>query len=225
MALFRGIGYILLGSGSINIFPDSFLNFGIDTVGDTPVPWTIVPFLVLAPIFAIVLQKMPLGTAHLCHRRQARTPRAIPASGWHGPSSACSSPLASSARQPAWSMLRALPTPAPTTRSGIELDVITIALLGGISVFGGKGKPDRRALGAAPGCDHPQRARPAADRRRRTGHRHRPAAHRLAAGQQCGRADLFAASGPSYFNERQASRFRSLACSIHPNRNLGGGNQ
>ena len=30
--------------------------------------------------------------------------------------------------------------PAPTTRSGFELDVITIALLGGISVFGGRGK-------------------------------------------------------------------------------------
>ena len=60
LAMFRGwIGYIILGSASVNEFPESFLDFGVNTLG--PIPWTIVPFLVLAPIFAIVLQKMPSG--------------------------------------------------------------------------------------------------------------------------------------------------------------------
>ena len=60
MALFRGIGYVILGSGSVNVFPDAFTDFGIDTVGSI-LPWTIVPFLVLAPVFAVVLQKSAIG--------------------------------------------------------------------------------------------------------------------------------------------------------------------
>src|SRR5437899_5596919 len=61
LAMFRGIGYIILGTASVNQFPDAFTNFGIFNVGDTPLPWTIVPFLVLAPLFAIVLQKTATG--------------------------------------------------------------------------------------------------------------------------------------------------------------------
>ena len=61
MAMYRGIGYILLGTGSINILPDSLVNFGIDNVPGTSIPQTILPFLILAPVFAIVLQKTSTG--------------------------------------------------------------------------------------------------------------------------------------------------------------------
>jgi rhamnose transport system permease protein len=61
MALFRGIGYILLGTGSVNELPDALTDFGINMVGTTAIPWTIVPFLLLAPVFAIVLQRSALG--------------------------------------------------------------------------------------------------------------------------------------------------------------------
>lgn len=74
MALFRGIGYILLGSGSINDFPDSFLDFGINTVGDSPVPWTIIPFIVLAPLFAIALQKCRLDAESMPSAGARRLP-------------------------------------------------------------------------------------------------------------------------------------------------------
>ena len=50
MALFRGIGYIMLGTHSVNELPDALTNFGINSVGPTAIPWTIVPFVVLAPI-------------------------------------------------------------------------------------------------------------------------------------------------------------------------------
>ena len=61
MALYRGIGYILLGTGSVNILPPAVVDFGINNLPGTQIPWTIVPFLVLAPIFAVVLQKTPTG--------------------------------------------------------------------------------------------------------------------------------------------------------------------
>ncbi|MGO7337559.1 ABC transporter permease [Rhizobium leguminosarum] len=139
MALFRGIAYILLGSDSINDFPDSFLDFGIDTVGTSPVPLTILPFLLLAPIFAIALQKMPLG-------------RRIYAIGG-SPDAACYSGIrlartvfglfvTSGVVCAAAGMVYAarLANARANNAVGIELDVITIALLGGISVFGGRGR-------------------------------------------------------------------------------------
>ncbi len=61
MALFRGIGYIMLGTHSVNELPDELTNFGINTVGASAVPWTIVPFVILAPVFAIVLHYTALG--------------------------------------------------------------------------------------------------------------------------------------------------------------------
>jgi rhamnose transport system permease protein len=61
LALFRGIGYVLLGTGSVNVLPEALTDFGINTVAGTPVPWTLVPFLVLAPCFAVLLQLTPIG--------------------------------------------------------------------------------------------------------------------------------------------------------------------
>ncbi len=61
LAVFRGVGYIILGSGSVNEFPDAFTDFGISTLGGSILPWTIAPFLVLAPIFAVLLQRGAIG--------------------------------------------------------------------------------------------------------------------------------------------------------------------
>lgn len=139
MALFRGIGYILLGSDSINDFPDSFLDFGINTVGDTPVPWTIVPFIVLAPLFAIALQKMPLGRRIYAI---GGSPEAARYSGIRLARTVLGLFISSGVVCAAAGMVYAarLANARANNALGIELDVITIALLGGISVFGGKGK-------------------------------------------------------------------------------------
>ncbi|MDZ5453483.1 ABC transporter permease [Labrys sp. ZIDIC5] len=139
MAMFRGIGYILLGTGSVNEFPESFTDFGIDTLGDTPIPWTIVPFLVLAPVFAVLLQMSGIGrriyaiggspdTALYAGVRVARIRLGLfVLSGF-----ICAiASIVFTAR---------LANARADNAIGLELDVITIALLGGVSVFGGKGK-------------------------------------------------------------------------------------
>ncbi|PRH84180.1 ABC transporter permease [Labrys okinawensis] len=139
MAMFRGIGYILLGTGSVNEFPESFTDFGIDTLGDTPIPWTIVPFLVLAPVFAVLLQRSGIGrriyaiggspdTALYAGVRVARIRLGLfVLSGF-----ICAiASIVFTAR---------LANARADNAIGLELDVITIALLGGVSVFGGKGK-------------------------------------------------------------------------------------
>lgn len=139
MALFRGIGYILLGSDSINDFPDGFLDFGINMVGPTPIPWTIVPFLILAPVFAIVQQKMPLGRRIYAI---GGNPDAARYSGIRLARTVFGLFVTSGVVCAAAGMVYAarLANARANNALGIELDVITIALLGGISVFGGKGK-------------------------------------------------------------------------------------
>ena len=138
MALFRGIGYMLLGTGSINILPDALLDFGFTNVAGLPVPWTIVPFLAILPVFAVVLHRTALG-------------RRIFAIG--------GSPVVALYSGIAVERLRfslfvfsgiicAIAGIVYTARLAnaradnafmMELDVVTIAMLGGVSVFGGKG--------------------------------------------------------------------------------------
>jgi rhamnose transport system permease protein len=138
MALFRGIGYIILGTHSVNELPDELTDFGINTVGPTAIPRTIVPFLLLAPLFATVLHYTALG-------------RRIYAIGGN-PDVALYTGI-----RVRWirfglfvvcGLMCAVAGIVFTARlsnaradnaMGFELDVITITLLGGISVFGGRG--------------------------------------------------------------------------------------
>jgi rhamnose transport system permease protein len=139
LAMFRGLGYVILGPDSVNKFPESFSDFGVDTVGETPIPWTIVPFLVLAPVFAIILQSSTIG-------------RRIYAIGGNPTAALYSGVRINRIRFVlfvASGLVCALAGIVFTARLanaradnavGVELDVITTALLGGVSVFGGRGK-------------------------------------------------------------------------------------
>jgi rhamnose transport system permease protein len=139
MAMFRGIGYIILGSGSVNEFPDAFTDFGINTIGQTLVPWTIAPFLVLAPVFVVALQRGSLG-------------RRIYAIGGNPDAARYAGVKVDRIRLTLFvvsGLVCAVAGVVFTARLanaradnavGLELDVITIALLGGVSVFGGRGK-------------------------------------------------------------------------------------
>lgn len=139
MAMFRGIGYIVIGVGSVNVFPDSFLNFGIDNVAGLPIPWTIVPFLVLAPVFAIALQKMPIGRRIYA---LGGNPAAAKYSGVRIGRTVFGLLVTSGVICAIAGMVYTarLANARADNAFGMELDVITIAVLGGVSVFGGKGR-------------------------------------------------------------------------------------
>ena len=139
MAMFRGVGYILLGVNSINSFPDAFLDFGIKNVPGTVLPWTIVPFLVLAPIFLVALQKMPIGRRIYAI---GGSPDAARYSGVQLGRTVFGLFVTSGVICAIAGMVYAarLANARADNAVGIELDVITIALLGGVSVFGGKGR-------------------------------------------------------------------------------------
>ena len=139
MALYRGIGFIILGTGSINVFPVAVTDFGIGSVQGTRIPLVIIPFLVLAPLFAIWLQLKPFG-------------RRVYAIGGNPAAALYSGIAVARTRFSLFVVTGAvcaiagmvftarLANARANNAMGMELDVITIVLLGGISVWGGKGR-------------------------------------------------------------------------------------
>lgn len=139
MALFRGLGYIMLGPRSVNTLPPVLTDFGLEQIGFTAIPWTLLPFLVLAPIFAVVLHRMVTGRwiyvlgdnpqAALYSGINVKRLRFMlfTVSGMVGAIAG----IVYTAR---------LSNARADNALGLELDVITIVFLGGVSVFGGSGR-------------------------------------------------------------------------------------
>lgn len=139
MALYRGLGYIALGPQSVNALPPALTDFGLDQIGFTAIPWTLLPFLLLAPVFAVVLHRTATGRriyvlggnpeAALYSGINVRRLRILMFTV-----SGVVSAIAGIVYTARLSNARA------DNAMGFELDVITVVFLGGVSVFGGSGK-------------------------------------------------------------------------------------
>lgn len=139
MALFRGLCYVFLGGAPISPVPDFFISLGNDNLPGTFIPYAIVPFLVLAVVFGLVLHRTYVG-------------RRIYAIGGN-PDTARYSGIRNNHIRFALFVLSGVVCAvagminmgitsqvAPDAALGIELDSITVVFLGGVSVLGGKGK-------------------------------------------------------------------------------------
>lgn len=139
MALYRGLGYIAMGPRSVNELPQSLTDFGLDQIGFTSIPWTLLPFLVLAPIFAVMLHRSATGRRIYA---LGGNPEAALYSGINVRHlrfmmftvSGVVSAIAGIVYTARLSNARA------DNALGFELDVITVVFLGGVSVFGGSGR-------------------------------------------------------------------------------------
>ena len=139
LALFRGLCYVLLGGTPISPLPDFFGVLGNDDIPGLIVPWAIVPFLVLAVVFAVVLHRSTTGrriyaiggnpdTARYSGVRVTRIRFVLFLV------SGLVAALAGLINSGLTSQI------APDSALGLELDVITVVFLGGISVLGGRGR-------------------------------------------------------------------------------------
>ena len=139
MALFRGISYMILGTDSVNALPESLSAFGVDNTLAGLLPWVVVPFLVLAPVFAVVLQRMPLGRRiyAIGGSPDAALYSGIPVKRFRFGMFALSGLMCAVASVV---LTARLSNARANNGLGFELDIITIVLLGGVSVFGGRGK-------------------------------------------------------------------------------------
>lgn len=139
LALFRGLAVGLLGTKAITDFPDSWKDLATATIGDTGIPVVMILFVVLALLFTLLLQFTTFGrgiydiglnseAAHFTGVNVERTKFILfVLSG------------AVSALAGVYYTLR-FGSARGDNAVGLELQVIAAVLLGGVSIFGGRGK-------------------------------------------------------------------------------------
>ncbi|GAA2037508.1 ABC transporter permease [Agromyces tropicus] len=138
LALFRGIAVGLLGTTAITDFPEFWSDLSRDNIPGTPIPGIMIPFVVLAIAFAILLHFTPFG-------------RSLYAIGLNKEAAAFSGIAVGRTKFLLFVMSGAISGFAGVyftllynnargdNATGLELQVIAAVLLGGVSIFGGRG--------------------------------------------------------------------------------------
>jgi rhamnose transport system permease protein len=138
LALYRGLALVVLGDGAVADFPFSYTGWVTGTIGGGPVPNVLILIVVLAVIFGVILHATPFGrslyaiganaqAAHFSGIRVART------KFWLYVVSGAVAGLVGILWTLRYSSARA------DNGAGLELAVVAAVLLGGVSIFGGKG--------------------------------------------------------------------------------------
>jgi rhamnose transport system permease protein len=140
LALYRGIATILLGPNTVSSFPTAYTNLGVDAVPFTSndLTWSTLIFIVLAIIFGVVLHATPLGRSVYAMGASAEAAqfagirvKRIKTGLFMLSGFICA--LAGVL------LTFRLDTAVQNNGLGLELSVVAIVLLAGVSIFGGKG--------------------------------------------------------------------------------------
>ncbi|HXV43284.1 MAG TPA: ABC transporter permease, partial [Anaerolineae bacterium] len=137
-AFYRGVAFVLLGDQAARGYPESFTYLGQGKLGNTPVPFSLLLFLVMALIFGLILHKTTFGrylyaignNEQACRYSGVAVDRIkviiFTMSGFM----AALAGLVLAAR---------FGSTRPDIGLGMELDVITATVLGGVDIAGGTG--------------------------------------------------------------------------------------
>ena len=140
LALYRGIATIILGPSTVSNFPARYTNLGVDAVPFTGnvMTWSTLIFIVLAIIFGVVLHATPLGRSIYA---MGASQEAAQFSGIRVKRIKTGlymlSGFVCALAGVLWTFR--LDTSVQNNGLGLELSVVAIVLLGGVSIFGGKG--------------------------------------------------------------------------------------
>jgi rhamnose transport system permease protein len=138
LALFRGLAFVVIGDESVTDFPGVWTDRAFGNFAGTFVPNTIVLFAVLAAVFAVLLHATPFG-------------RSIYAIGANEEAAYFSGLRVKRIKLILFTLTGAVAglagvvislrnsTAAANVGQGFELTVVTAVLLGGVSIFGGRG--------------------------------------------------------------------------------------
>jgi rhamnose transport system permease protein len=138
LTLYRGIAQGILPTDTIGGFPSNLTNIGVVPIPGTHLPYSIAFFAVLAIVFGIVLHATPLGRAIFAIGAGQEAAffagiRVKRVKFWLYVLSGTLSGFAGVL----WSLRFA--SARYDSGVGMELFVVTVVLLGGISIFGGRG--------------------------------------------------------------------------------------
>jgi len=138
LALYRGLALVVLGDSAVADFPFNYTGWVTGTLGGGSIPNVLIPIIALAVVFGVILHATPVGrslyaiganaqAAHFSGIRVART------KFWLYVVSGAVSGLVGVLWTLRYSSARA------DNGAGLELAVVAAVLLGGVSIFGGKG--------------------------------------------------------------------------------------
>jgi rhamnose transport system permease protein len=138
LALYRGLAYVILGDKAVADFPEQFTNLGFGTFAGTQIPNPLVLFAVLAVAFGFALHRMSIGRAVFAvgaNEEAARFSglRVKRIKFWLFVVSGLIAALAGIVYTFRFASARA------DNGTGLELSVVACVLLGGVSIFGGRG--------------------------------------------------------------------------------------
>ena len=138
LALFRGVALIILEGRGVTGFPDWYQDIGFGTVPATPIPWSSVIFVVCFLGFAVFLHLSRGGRVlyAIGNNRQATRFSGINVDRTLLGVFVASGVMAGVA---AIVLTAFLASARADTAIGLELNVITAVVLGGVNIFGGSG--------------------------------------------------------------------------------------
>jgi rhamnose transport system permease protein len=138
LALYRGLAYVVLGDRAVADYPPTWTRSAIAPIPGTVIPWFVLVLATLAVVFGVLLYATPVG-------------RSLYAIGNNTEAAAFSG--ISVARTKFWLFVAIGTTSAlagvfwtlrfasarADNATGLELSVVAAVLLGGVSIFGGRG--------------------------------------------------------------------------------------
>lgn len=135
LALYRGLAFVVLGDSAVADFPRSYTSW---VTGGGAIPNVLIPLVLLALVFGVVLHATPIGRAVFAAGASEQAARfAGVRTGrlkfWLYVVSGAVAGLAGVLWTLRYSSARA------DNGFGLELAVVAAVLLGGVSIFGGKG--------------------------------------------------------------------------------------
>ncbi|HKA68158.1 MAG TPA: ABC transporter permease [Actinomycetes bacterium] len=138
LALYRGLAYVVLGDRAVADYPQSWTTGVIKPIPTTTIPWMILVVAGLAVAFGVVLYATPIGRALYAMGNSAEAARFSGVSVartkfWLFVATGVMSALAGVFWTLRFASARA------DNGTGLELAIVAAVLLGGVSIFGGKG--------------------------------------------------------------------------------------
>jgi rhamnose transport system permease protein len=138
LALYRGLAFVVLGDQAVTDFPTNYLNLGQGSFAGTDIPNPTILFVVLAVIFGVTLHRTTIGRSIFAigaNDEAARFAglRVKRIRFWLFVVSGVVAALAGLVYTTRFGSARA------DNGTGLELSVVACVLLGGVSIFGGRG--------------------------------------------------------------------------------------
>jgi rhamnose transport system permease protein len=144
-AFFRGLAYVMLGDQAARGYPGAFTYIGQGTIPGTPVPFSMVIFVALLVVFGLVLHRTAFGRYLYAvgNNQEAVTYSGISVARLKIILFVVSGGMAALA---GLVLASRYGSTRPDIGNGLELTVITVTVLGGVDINGGKGSMIGAAL-------------------------------------------------------------------------------